>query len=189
MQELLQNIEQKIVLNQEDIALLEKIFVPQEVFQNTQLLAANKVEKYLYFLAKGIVKGYHYRDGKLIVEHLIEEGNFFSSFQSFMQETPSLNAFETVTKCKMYKITKTEFDTWKNTTNKWNEFIQEVINEHLNCKMERVREFQTLSAKERYLNFIENHPKMVLSVKIDTLASFLGIEPQSLSRIRKQIII
>ena len=101
--------------------------------------------------------------------------------------TPSLDNFETITNCKLLKISKPGLDLLRNHSTKWNTIIESITNEHLNCKMERVRDFQTLSAKERYLKFIKETPNLALHVSIENIASFLGMEPQSLSRIRKQI--
>ena len=62
-----------------------------------------------------------------------------------------------------------------------------VTSEHLARKLERVQDFQTLTAKERYQKFMKDSPHLALNVSIENIASFLGMEPQSLSRIRKQI--
>jgi hypothetical protein len=121
------------------------------------------------------------------MEHLVDEQNFFSSIESFMSETPSLDYFETVTNCKILKISKPDLEILKSYSATWNTLIETITNEHLNCKMERVRDFQTLSAKERYLKFIKETPNLALHVSVENIASFLGMEPQSLSRIRKQI--
>ena len=135
----------------------------------------------------GIVKGYQNIDGKIIVQHLVAEHDFFTSLDSFMTETPSPDYYETVTDCKLVKISKPDFDILQKETNFWTIFVKEVTNEHLNCKLERVKDFQVLTAKERYLKFVHQSPKLALHVSIDNIASFLGMEPQSLSRIRKQI--
>lgn len=189
MKELLNHIQLKTSLDSKDIALLERLFVFQEMGPNTLISTEGKVERYVYFLSKGIIRGYHNCNGKIVVEQLVGAGDFFSSFDSFMQETPAPDNFESVTACEVYKISKPDFILWKSAAEKWANYIQEVVNDHLNCKINRVRDFQTLTAKERYIKFVENHPNLALLVKVDTIASYLGIEPQSLSRIRRQITI
>ena len=184
---LVKHIDSRISLTQEEISLIEKHFLVEEIEAHTNLLEAGKTERYIYFLSSGIVRGYQNINGKLIIEHLIDEQNFFTSIESFMSETPSPDYFETVTNCKLLKISKPDLDLLRNYSTKWNTIIESITNEHLNCKMERVRDFQTLSAKERYLKFIKEAPNLALNVSIENIASFLGMEPQSLSRIRKQI--
>lgn len=139
-------------------------------------------------MSQGIVKGYKINNGKIIVEHLIDENNFFTSIDSFTNETISMDYFETVTDCKLLKISKNDFDFLRQSGSKWVEFIEGITNGNLQCKMERLNDFQTLTAKERYLKFLKQSPNLALNVSVDNIASFLGVEPQSLSRIRKQIV-
>lgn len=187
MDNLINYIQSKITLTQNEIELIKTFFVSEEVAAQTNLLEAGKVERYIYFLDTGFVKGYQNVDGKIVIQHLVAEQDCFTSLESFMTQTPSLDYYETITACNLIKISKPDFEILQNETKFWSIFVKEVTNEHLNCKLERVKDFQTLSAKERYLKFINQHPKLALNVSIDNIASFLGMEPQSLSRIRKQI--
>ncbi|WP_405376718.1 Crp/Fnr family transcriptional regulator [Nonlabens sp. Asnod3-A02] len=187
MENLINYIQSRVLLTQKDIDLIKKYFVSEEVSAKTNLLEAGKVERYIYFLDTGIVKGYQNIDGKLVVQHLVAEQDFFTSLDSFMTETPSLDYYETITESRVLKISKPDFDILQKETNSWAIFVKEVTNEHLSCKLERVKDFQTLTGKERYLKFVNQFPKLALNVSIDNIASFLGMEPQSLSRIRKQI--
>ena len=187
MKNLINFISTKSYLTDENISLLKKYFVSENVVAQTNLIKEGKVEDCIYFLSEGIVKGYQNIDGKIVIQHLIAEHDFFTSLNSFMHGTPSLDYFETVTDCKILKMTKSDFEILNKTSSFWNSFAKEIINEHLACKMERVKDFQILTAKERYLKFLNKNPKLALNVSIDNIASFLGMEPQSLSRIRKQI--
>lgn len=189
MQNLLKYITSKKTLTQNEIDLLVERFTVEKVAAETQLLKAGKIERYVYFLSTGIVKGYQNIDGKIIVQHLVSEQDFFTSLDSFMSQTPSLDYYETITDCKLLKVSKADFDFLQLNTDFWNDFIKNVTNDHLSCKLERVKDFQILTAKERYVKFVNQHPKLALHVSVDNMASFLGMEPQSLSRIRKQITI
>ncbi|MEX1191552.1 MAG: Crp/Fnr family transcriptional regulator [Brumimicrobium sp.] len=187
MKNLIKYIESQFSLTNTDISLLENSFISVNVPANTKLLEAGKIEHYVYFLSSGIVKGYQNIDGKLVIQHLVSEQDFFTSLDSFMNETPSLDYYETITDCKLVKISKPNFDNLQVNTTFWKDFVKIITNEHLSCKLERVKDFQILTAKERYLKFINQYPKLALNVSVDNIASFLGIEPQSLSRIRKQV--
>ncbi|WP_423999818.1 Crp/Fnr family transcriptional regulator [Maribacter sp. IgM3_T14_3] len=187
MENLINYIKSRATISQNDIDLIKKYFVSEEVPAQTILLEAGKVERYIYFLDSGIVKGYQNIDGKIVVQHLVAEQDFFTSLESFMTETPSMDYYETVTAARLVKIAKPDFDLLQRETNFWAIFVKEVTNEHLNCKLERVKDFQILTAKERYQKFVNQYPTLALKVSIDNIASFLGMEPQSLSRIRKQI--
>lgn len=187
MKTLLHYIASRISLNESEINLAHKFFTSLEINAQTVFLESGKTEKYVYFLSNGIVKGYQNINGKIIIKHLVDKRNFFSSFDSFTNGEPSLDSFETITNCKLVRISKPNLDFLRSNSSTWNAIIETIINEHLSCKMERVSDFQVLSAKERYLKFMNQTPQLALSVSIENIASFLGMEPQSLSRIRKQI--
>ena len=188
MENLINFIQSRIALTQHEINLIKKHSVSEEVPAQTKLLNAGNVERFIYFLDTGFVKGYQNVDGKIVVQHLVGAYDFFTSLDSFMSETPSLDYYETITDCNLVKISKPDFDILQKETKFWAIIVKEVTNEHLNCKLERVKDFQILTAKERYLKFVNQYPKLALNVSIDNIASFLGMEPQSLSRIRKQIV-
>ena len=86
MKNLVKYIESRVPLTQEDIDLIEKHFLVEELEAQTTLLEAGKTERYIYFLSSGIVRGYQNTNGKLIIEHLVDEQNIFSSIDSFMSE-------------------------------------------------------------------------------------------------------
>ena len=182
-------IKARIPLTQQEEELLATLFVPVEASPKTLLSTIGSVERYLYFLSEGIVRGYRNNDGKIVVEHLLEGNNFFTSEDSFLSETPSSSCFETITNCRLFKMAKPDFELLRSSASKWNTFAEDIMHRHLACKMERVQDFQTLTAKERYLKFIERSPTLAQQVSVDTVASYLGIEPPSLSRIRRQIAI
>lgn len=187
MKNLLKSIQSRISLTQNDIDLIKKYFISEKIPAKTILLKAGKVEGHIYFLSNGIVKGYQNIDGKIIIQHLVSEHNFFTSLDSFMNEIPSLDYYETISDCKVIKISKQDFDLLQKESAFWVKFVNTITNEHVNCKLERVKDFQILTAKERYMKFVDQYPNLVLNVSVDNIASFLGMEPQSLSRIRKQI--
>lgn len=187
MENIVKYIQSRIFLTQNDIDLLKKHFISENVLAQSHLLKAGKVERYIYFISKGVVKGYQNIDGKIVVQHLVTENDFFTSLNSFMTQTPSVDYYETITDCTLVKISKPDFDILQNETKFFGTFVEEITNQHLSCKLERVQDFQILTAKERYIKFVNQYPKLALHVSIENIASFLGMEPQSLSRIRKQV--
>ncbi len=189
MEQLIAYFQQRIPLHSDDLDLLKKITTTAETLPKTILIKEGKIENHLYFLTNGIVKGYKINNGKIVIEHLVENNSFFTSIDSFISRTVSKEYFETITNCSICKISITDLNILKASSKKWSNLIETITHENLRCKMERVNDFQTLTAKERYLKFLKNSPHLALNVSIENIASFLGMEPQSLSRIRKQITI
>jgi CRP-like cAMP-binding protein len=187
MKNLISYIQNRVSISKTEASFIESLFVREEMPAKTVILSKGQVVRYTYFLSKGIVKGYQNEDGKMRVDHLLSGNSFFTSFENFQQQQPSYEYFETVTPCVVLKINKASFEAWVNKDVKWSKLIQQEISSYLNCKMERIRDFQVLTAKDRYEKLMKTHPELILHTPIETLASFLGIEPPSLSRIRRQV--
>jgi len=189
MKKLLTYLSDRLHLSSKDKELVHKYFIHEQQASNTTLLKTGQVERYVYFLEKGVIRGYQNQNGKIVVGHLVGANNFFNSLDSFITDAPSLYCFEAVTDIEYSKITKLDLELLKSYDTKWATFIERIINEHLSCKMDRVKDFQTLTAKERYLKFLKETPDLASQVSVENMASYLGIEAPSLSRIRKQIMI
>ncbi|WP_196887467.1 Crp/Fnr family transcriptional regulator [Aureivirga sp. CE67] len=187
MQNLISFIESRVSLEEKDKEIIQKYFETSEVAAQKTLLEAGMVEQYVYFISSGIVKGYQNIDGKMVIQHLVDKDNIFTSLDSFISQKPTIDYYETITDCTLFKLSKKNFDVLQNKTKFWPLFIKKLTSEHLSCKLKRVQDFQMLTAKERYLKFLKEQPNLALHVSIENIASFLGMEPQSLSRIRKQI--
>ena len=187
MKLLIEHLKSRVSITSEEIKLIEKHFYSETIPAQTSLLKAGRVEGYINFVISGIVKGYENIDGKLVVQYLVSDNEYFTSLDSFMHQTPSVGSFETITECELVRISKPDFDILKQSGEFWPNYVEIVTNEHMNVKLQRAKDFQTLTAKERYLKFIKNSPQMALHVSVENMASFLGMEPPSLSRIRKQI--
>lgn len=139
MENLIEYIKSILLISQQDIDLIKKHFISEEISENTTLLEAGMVEQYIYFLNSGIVKGYQNVDGKIVIQHLVAENNFFTSLESFTTGTPSLDYYESITDCEIVKISKHDFDFLQKETKFWAVFVKEVTNEHLNCKLKTIQ--------------------------------------------------
>ncbi|MEM6801880.1 MAG: Crp/Fnr family transcriptional regulator [Bacteroidota bacterium] len=189
MQKLIKYIDQRLILSEKDISLLYSLFTPIRLLAKNTFIKEGLNAHYLYFVLEGVIRGFKYQNGKIIVEHLAAEKTFVTALDSFLKGSPSTDNFETLTDCELLKISKVDWDRLKASGGKWNRLIESIISESLSCKMERLNDFQRLNAKERYLKFIDQHSDLVLRVSVENIASYLGVEPQSLSRIRKQLTI
>ncbi len=187
MNNLIQYISNNISLSENELPKLERLFTHKEYKKNDYFLKHNQKVNFIYFLSRGIVKGYEFENGNEVVKHLVEENNFFTDFDNFQSKSSTIQTFQAVTDCEAFRISKKDFDYILKEFPDFQLFVNSIIQESLSCKMERLSDFQTLTAKERYLKLMNTSPKLIQEVSINDLSSFLGIAPSSLSRIRKQI--
>lgn len=187
MNDLTNHINSISSISEPEMRLIAEKAVKVSIHSNTIVLKMNSIHKYIYFLNSGIVKGYQNNDGKIVIHHLIESKNFFTDYESFHKNISSTEAYEAINRVELYKISRCNFLFLQEKIPSFSGIINTIYNEALQCKMKRINDFQTLSAKQRYAKLLQEQPNLVQNVPVNDLASYLGIAAPSLSRIRKQI--
>ena len=119
MEQLISYINDRIDIGDAEVAALDSLFTPMELPAKTVFIPEGKTAEHLYFLLEGIVKGYTNNDGKLVVEHLVEPGNFLTALESFFQGVPSKDSFETILPCKLLRLSKSDLNRLKQSSSKW----------------------------------------------------------------------
>lgn len=173
--------------DKEETERVTALFEPFSCEAGTLLEKEGKTAKYLYFVNSGFIRTFHFMEGSEITTHINCPPGFITSFHSFISETPAFDNVEAVTSADLLRITKQNLDLLYGQSNGWAEFGRAVYEKSLGYNEARSRDMITLSAEQRYLKLLEKQPEIVRNVPLKYISSFLGIEPQSLSRIRRKI--
>lgn len=185
---LLKLIADIIEIDESDTILVESFFEPLNCSKGEILESENKPAKYLYFINSGFIRAFYYQNGDQITTHINCPSGFITSFNSFINGTPAIDNIECITKCEVLRITKSDFDALCQKSKKWADFARIIYEKSLIYNEERTKDIMVLSAEKRYLKIMNENPAMIQNVPLQYIASFIGIKPESLSRIRKQII-
>lgn len=186
---LIQLISQNIILSDEDKDLCIRYFEPVLYPKNRILEEEGKIPTYLYFVISGFVRLFHYNDkGDEVTTHINCPPGFITSYTNFTNQTKSDEILECITSCELLRITKHDLDMLIQQRSTFKDFSFMVFQQSLSYNEKRAKELATLSAEQRYLKLMTEHPEVLQNVPMQYIASFLGMNPKSLSRIRKQII-
>ncbi|QJB30641.1 Crp/Fnr family transcriptional regulator [Chitinophaga oryzae] len=188
-EQLVRLITQKVKLSDKERDLCVQYFEPVSYPKNQVLEEEGKVPGYLYFVISGFVRLFHYNDkGDEITSHINCPPGFITSYTNFIDQTRSEENLESITECELLRITKTHLDLLTQQSPAFKDFSILVFQQSLSYNEKRSKELATLSAEERYLKLINEQPEILHHVPMQYIASFLGMNPKSLSRIRRQII-
>jgi CRP-like cAMP-binding protein len=179
---------QKVQADPFDLALALTVFKPRFTLKQDLLVEAGKTACALYFVNKGYVRSYFYREGESVTTHLVGPGTFITAFNSFIRGQPSHEYVECLSECDLLTIAKTDLDALFAHSQKWATFGRLLYEDSLSCKEQRTTDFITLTAEQRYVKLLRTQPGLVQHVPVQYLASYLGIRPESLSRIRKRML-
>jgi len=166
------------------LSLLKK-----ETFKaKTTLINQGKTARKLYFIEQGLIRSFRIIDGKEINIHFAADGKFITAFASFITQTPSLEYVESIEDSLVYSISYRELTELYNKYPKFERLGRILSEESYLYLLERSMILQSKTAIEKYKLFINYYDdKIINKVPQYQIASFLGITPESLSRIRKQI--
>ena len=149
------------------------------------LLESGKVCKKLYFLESGFLRYFTYKEGEDVTKFFTEAPYCFTAQRSFTGDLPSQESIEAVVDSEVWEMSKTDaFVLLKYL--RWSEFIRKLIQEVQFYTEQILDDVQNNTAEERYIKMIEQNDPILVNVPLKDIASYLGIAPQSLSRIRKK---
>lgn len=164
---------------------IERIITPLSLPQYHLLLEATKIAECAYFIDEGFAMSYTFVKGKKQVDCFWNSGHIMVSARSFFEKVPSQEFIQLRTPsellCVNYDSVLNLFQTFPEAN-----FIYRVImNQYYEHSRERTRDLQHLTAVERYEKLIRYFPDVEQHVTQKHIASYLGIAPQSFSRIKR----
>lgn len=152
----------------------------------TILLEEGKIADRLYLIRKGCLRLFFYNEGKDITFQFFFEGDFVASFDSLYKRKPSLFSLESI---EPTEVSAVERDVFYNHIEK-TPSLRQVYEDKL---IDRFRVYQQLflsrikdTPQQRYEELLKEHPNIIQRVPQHYIASYLGITPVSLSRIRNR---
>ncbi|MFI5139736.1 MAG: Crp/Fnr family transcriptional regulator [Sphingobacteriales bacterium] len=185
---LLNIITQKVQLTEQDIGLCKMYFEPVQFPKNRIVEEAGAVPQYLYFVVKGFMRLFHYNEnGDEVTTHINCPPGFLTSYAHFIDQTKADENVECITECGLLRITKSNLDLLTRQSAAFKDFSIGVFQQSIAYNENRSKELATLSAENRYKKLIENYPGIIHHVPVQYIASFLGMKPESLSRIRRRM--
>jgi CRP-like cAMP-binding protein len=150
------------------------------------ILHEGQVCRYLYFVESGLLRFYINKDGNDVTKFFTEAPYFFTSQASFNAQKPATENIQAIEKCLIWQISFTQSNELYK-LNSWTNFARKIIQEVQFFTEEILEELQTETAELRYQKMLKNSAALTKRILLKYLASYLGIAPQSLSRIRKKM--
>lgn len=186
---LLKVIGQRINISDKDAELCTEYFEPVIFPKNRIIEEEGKIPQYLYFVVSGYMRLFHYNDnGDEITSHINCPPGFITSYFNFINQTKATENVECITECELLRITKDNLDNITSKSIAFKDFSIWVFQQSIAYNENRSKELATLTAEQRYQKLIDNYPQIIQNVPLQYIASFLGMNAKSLSRIRKQMI-
>jgi CRP-like cAMP-binding protein len=186
MKQLADFIKSKIYIEETDLQAVLSKFKERTVNKGQFILKKGQIAHQYFFIKSGGCRFFYGDYDQENTTWVVFQNDFFTEISSLNPQKPTRFNVEAIETTELLYIEKSDMDALYKQIPAWQEFGRKTW-ETMSVRMiEQILSFQTLTAEERYLEFMKN-PDLIQKVPVKNLASYLGITPNALSRIRKNI--
>ena len=175
-------------MNENEFEMLLSYFELKKISKKEFYLKPGKVCRHKAYVNKGCLRNY-------VIDELGHERILFfpmedwwvADIDSYYSGASGTNFIQAIEDCELLEISKENFQLLENKIPRLSQWYAVKMTRRATTTNKRFEELKTMSPKDRYLDLLKNRPEIFQRIPLQYIASYLNIEPQSLSRLRKQI--
>lgn len=182
---LYQKLKEKISITDEEFEYVKTLFLPKKLRKKHFILQEGDISKYTIFVEKGILRTFMIDDKGN--EHTLQfamEGWWAADLYSFFTNEPSNFFIEALEDCELLLISKASYDELLDKVPAFERYFRILLQNNLIATQKRLMKSLSETAEEKYLHLVSTYPDLLQRVPQILIASFIGITPETLSRIR-----
>jgi len=183
-----QEFNKRVLLAEEEQEFIKNYLTVKKIRKRQYLLQEGDVCKFVAFVEKGAMRLYRVNEDG--TEHIVVfalDGSFVTDLYSFLTNEPSTYNIDAIEESELVIITKSASDELRQQSRKYHEFAFQATSEAYIQLEKRVTSTISLSLEERYKELTAHYPDIIQRVPQHMIASYMGLNPETLSRVRKRI--
>ncbi len=185
---LLELISQFSVVADTEIELIKSSFKPLYLTKGDFFLEAGRINKHVGYLNNGLVRYFVYKDGEESTFEFTKEGEFIADYQSFNNKTESIQNIQAIEDCEILIINNQNVQNIFNSTENGNLIGRLIIEHRFDVMVNQLLSIYMQNHEERYTRFITQYADLAQRIPQYLIASYVGVKPESLSRIRRRFV-
>ena len=176
-------------MTHEELDVLESILIPRKYQKGELLLKEGEICSGIFWVAKGLVRQFYYKNEKELTEYMATENTIVMSIESLFMEKPSSQIIQTLEPTIVYAMSKKELEAVAMRSVNIQILYRKILEESLIISQQRADMLRFESAQDRYQKLVKNAPQLVLRAPLVYIASYLQMTPETLSRVRTAVLL
>ncbi|MBI2418308.1 MAG: Crp/Fnr family transcriptional regulator [Ignavibacteriales bacterium] len=176
----------KLKEDEKNWTYVQDMFIKREIHSKTVLLNEGEISRQIYYIKKGCLRHWFNKNGKDITFQFFFEDQAVASIESFISGQPGMFTLESIEPSTIYSLSKENFEELQQMYPQIKEAFQEIVlqrfSHYARLFLSRIKD----TPAECYKDLMLHHPEIIKRVPQHYIASYLGITPISLSRIRNR---
>jgi len=184
----LQNVSKHISLTTDEQSFFSALLIPRSLKRRQMLFSQGEVCQYSTFVTSGCLKGYTIdKSGVEHILHFAPKDWWIGDMYSLVSQKPGILNVEAIADTEVLQLSRADQLMLFEKVPKFERFFRIILENSLVATQQRVINNLSLSAEERYLDFIRKYPSILEYTPQHSIASYLGITPEFLSKIRSRL--
>ncbi len=187
-QKLLQYFQRIMPLSKEEVEGIVETMTIKQYKKGTVLLKEGQISTEVYFVLEGCVRQYYLVDGEERTSNFFTEEQWVISMNSFMQNAPSNHYIDCCMDCSLVVGNREKEEGLYKRFPKLETVSRKVMERVFAEQQEIMSSYSTDTAEQRYVKLLKSRPDLFQKIPQYQIASYVGVKPESLSRIRKRLL-
>ena len=176
-------------MTHDELDLLESILVAKKFAKNEKILAEGEICENIYWIVKGLVRQFYYKNGKELTEYMATENTLCMCIESLFLEQPTNLQIMAIEPTVLYCLPKARLEAVAMKSVNIQILYRKILEESLILSQIHADMLRFESAIDRYQKLVKRSPQLVLRAPLVYIASYLQMTPETLSRVRTQTLL
>lgn len=176
-------------MTHDELDVLESILVPMKFAKGQMILSEGEVCKHVYYIERGLIRQFYFKNGKQITEHLGEDRSIFMCIESLFREEPTKLQVEAIEPTWVYALPKQKLEQVALHNVNIQILYRKILEESLITSQVHADLVRFETAQARYKRMCKLSPQVILRAPLVYIASYLQMTPETLSRVRSSTLL
>jgi CRP-like cAMP-binding protein len=171
-------------MTHDELDILESVLIPMKFQKGEKILSEGDTSTYIYWIVKGLVREFYFKNGKEVTEYMATENTIVMSIESLFKEQPTKLQISALEPTLIYAMPRQLLEQVAMKSVNIQILYRKILEESLILSQVHADMLRFETAQDRYMKLVKLQPQLVLRAPLVYIASYLQMTPETLSRVR-----